>query len=283
MNQTQVRLLVPLDGTLESESVLPALMPLFRTKRVRLTLLGVGTGGESSEAMRVYLDRLRTSMLLNEVPSETKVEWGDPEAEILKAAKPSAFDLIAMTTHGRTGLRRELVGSVAEMVLRHAEIPVLAFRPGAKVGDWKRMVAALDGSAAAESVLGDARELARAMGATLHLVRVKGPKPRLTLHPGDAFPVPEEDPEPYMDAAMSALAATGVLALASVRVGDAADEILALARETNAGLICLTTHGRTGLARQLLGSVAESVLRGADCPVLLRRAVASPAPAVRSQ
>jgi len=74
-----------------------------------------------------------------------------------------------------------------------------------------------------------------------------------------------------------------VLTLATVRVGDAADEILALARETDAGLICLTTHGRTGLARELLGSVAESVLRGAPCPVLLRRAVASAVPAVRGQ
>jgi universal stress protein A len=79
------------------------------------------------------------------------------------------------------------------------------------------------------------------------------------------------------------MAARGILALAQVREGDAADEILELARETNAGLICLTTHGRTGLSRSLMGSVAESVLRNAPCPVLLRRAVAAPQLASRGQ
>jgi len=283
MAEKQLRMLVALDGTPESESVLPALMPLLRTKTVRLTLLGVGPGPESAEALELYLGRLRNTLLLDDVTSESKVEWGDPAVEILRAGTPAAFDVIAMATHARAGLRRDLVGSVAESVLRHSEIPVLAFRPGAKVGDWKRVVVGLDGSPAAEAVLGDAAELARATGATLHLLAVKSPKPRLTIHPGDAFPVPEEDPQPYVDAAANALASKGVLTLATVRVGDAADEILALARETDAGLICLTTHGRTGLARELLGSVAESVLRDAPCPVLLRRAVASALPAVRGQ
>jgi nucleotide-binding universal stress UspA family protein len=277
MSENRIRVLVPLDGSPESESVLPALLPLFRTRSVRLTLLGIARGPESVEAVELYLGRLRTSLLLDQVISECRVEWGDPADEILRAGKPAMFDLIAMTTHARTGLRRELVGSIAETVLRNSEIPILAFRPGAKIGDWKRMVVGLDGSSAAERVLGDAANLARATGATIHLLAVKSPKPRLTIHPGDAFPVPEEDPQPCVDGAADVLAAQGILTLANVRVGDAADEILAFARETGAGLICLTTHGRTGLARNLLGSVAESVLRAAPCPVLIRRAVFSPA------
>jgi nucleotide-binding universal stress UspA family protein len=155
MTENRLRLLVPLDGTPESESVLPALLPLFRSKKVSLMLLGVGPGPESSEALELYLGRLRTSLLLDEVTSEFRVEWGDPAVEILRAGKPAAFDLLAMATHGRTGLRRDLVGSTAETVLRQSQIPVLAFRPGAKVGDWKRMVVGLDGSSAAEGVLGD--------------------------------------------------------------------------------------------------------------------------------
>ncbi len=278
MTENGLRILVPLDGTPESESVLPALLPLIRSKKGSLTLLGVGPGPESSEALTLYLGRLRTSLQLDEVTSEFRVEWGDPAVEILRAGKPDAFDLLAMATRGRAGLRRDLVGSTAETVLRHSQIPVLAFRPGAKVGDWKRMVVGLDGSSAAEGVLRDAADLARATGATLHVVAVKSPKPRLTIHPGDAFPVPEEDPRPYVEAAADVLAAKGLLALPTVRVGDAADEILALARETGAGLICLTTHGRTGLARQLLGSVAESVLRDAPCPVLLRRVATAAIP-----
>ena len=129
----------------------------------------------------------------------------------------------------------------------------------------------------------DAAELARTLGATLHLVCVKRPWPRLTIHPEDAFPVPEEEPQPYLEGMADGLAAKGILTLADVREGETAEEILALAEEKNAGLICLTTHGRTGLSRSLLGSVAENVLRNAPCPVLLRRAVALPHAASRGQ
>jgi nucleotide-binding universal stress UspA family protein len=277
MSETRLRILVPLDGSPEAESVLPALMPLFRTQNVQVTLLGVAPREDSSSSLEVYLSRLRTSLLLDAVPSDTRVEWGDPADEILRAGNAPAFDLIAMATHGRTGLHRDLVGSVAERVLRQSRIPILAFRPGSKIGDWRRMVVALDGSEVAESVLKDAAELARTLGATLHLVRVKSGIPTLTYNPSLAFPIPEEDPQPYLDGIANALAGKGFLALPEARKGEAADEIIAVARETGAGLICLTTHGRTGLSRKLLGSVAESVLRNAPCPVLLRRAVAAPA------
>jgi len=277
MSEAKLRILVPLDGTPEAESVLPALMPLFRTQKVRLTLLGVAPRKDSSPALDLYLGRLRTSLLLDEVASESAVEWGDPAEEILRAGDSGRFDLIAMATHGRTGLNRELVGSVAEMVLRRSKTAVLAFPSGAAIGDWKRMVVALDGSENAEGVLRDVTELARALGATVHLVRVKSGKPTLTYNPSMAFPLPEEDPQIYLDGIANALAEKGILTIADARQGEAAEEILAVTRETGAGLICLTTHGRTGLARQLLGSVAESVLRAAPCPVLLRRSVATTA------
>jgi nucleotide-binding universal stress UspA family protein len=278
MTPNPLRLLVPLDGTPDAENILPALMPLLRMQKVRPLLLGVAPGQESLPALELYLTRLRTALLVDGIPSEIKAEWGDPGEEILRAGKAGRFDLIAMMTHGRSGLHRELVGSVAEMVLRRSEIPVLTLRPGAKIGDWKRMVVALDGSAEAEAVLADAAEFARTLGATLHIVRVVRPqnaKPRLTIHPGDAFPVPDEALPAYLDEIAKGMAGKGLLALAETREGEPVEEILAAARETGAGLLCITTHGRTGLSRQLLGSVAESVLRSAPCPVLLRRTVAA--------
>jgi nucleotide-binding universal stress UspA family protein len=273
MADARLRMLVPLDGSPEAESVLPALMPLFRTQKVWATLLGVAPTVEAVPALELYLTRLRTSLLLDEVAARIKVVWGDPVDEIVRAAESALAGLIAMATHGRMGLGRELVGSVTESVLRQSGIPVLAFRPGMKVGDWKRMVVALDGSAAAEAVLGDVAELARTLEATVHLVRVTGPRPRLTYLPGDAFPLPEEDPQPYLEGIADALSGTGILTLTELRKGEPAEEILAFAREVGAGLICLGTHGRTGLSRNLLGSVAEGVLGTAPCPVLLRRRV----------
>ncbi len=277
MSENRLRMLVPLDGTSEAESVLPALLPLFRSQKVRLTLFGVQGPGEPLSSLEVYLGRLRTTLLLDGVTSETRMASGEPSEEILRAGKPAEFDLIAMATHGRAGLQRDLMGSLTEQVLRGSTIPVLAFRPGTKVGDWKRMVVALDGSATAEAVLTDAAELAKSMGATLHLVRVKSLVPQLVTNPGLPFPIPEPDPQPYLDGFAGTLAATGILTLAQAREGEAAQEIVAVARETGAGLICLTTHGRTGLSRSLLGSVAETVLRTAPCPVLLRRSIPTPA------
>ena len=277
MTESRMRILVPLDGSPEAENILPALASLLRAQNARITLFGVAPTEDSLRFLEVYLDRLRKSLLLENVPSEILAEWGDPAEEILRAGKAARFDLIAMATHGRSGLHRELVGSVAESVLRKSEIPVLAFRPGSRLGDWKRIVVGLDGSAAAEAVLTDATELARAMGATLHLVQAKSLRPLLRLQPGKPFPVPEEDPKPYLEALAGAVTLNGVPAIAEAREGEAADEIVAVARETGAGLICLTTHGRTGLARHLLGSVAESVLRTAPCPVLLRRVASIPA------
>lgn len=276
MTDPRLRLLVPLDGTPEAESILPALLPLFRTRKVRLTLFGVVPQDASAEPLETYLARLRTSLLLDGVSSESKVERGEPAEEILWLTSGSKFDMLAMATHGRTGLRRAFLGSVTEKVLRHSSTPVLAARPGTRVGDWHRIVVALDGSPAAEAILPDASAIARATTATIHLARVKVPPP--ATYP----PIPEldrgEDPLPYLQTIANRLSGQGFLAVAEPTEGDPASEIVDCARRTDAGLICLTTHGRTGLPRLFLGSTAEAVLRTAPCPVLLRRTVAAPLP-----
>lgn len=281
MTEPRLRMLVPLDGSPESESVLPALMPLFRTEKVKLTLLGVVAENGSPHDLDAYLTRLRTSLLLDGVPSESRIERGDPADEILWIAQTLRFDLVAMATHGRTGLRRALTGSVTEKVLRHSAIPVLTCRPGSKIGDWKRIVVALDGSPAAEAILTDATHLARTMQATMLLTRVKVSPPSPTYPPVPYF-LPEEDPLPYLQETADRVGASGLLALPEPREGDPAAQIVRCARETGAGLICLTTHGRTGLSRLFMGSIAESVLRTAPCPVLLRRTVSAAIPKTSS-
>ena len=97
--------------------------------------------------------------------------------------------------------------------------------------------------------------------------------------------IPAEDPMPYLRKVANRLVAHGVHAHPLTCEGAAHDAILRQAEETGASLLCMTTHGRTGLARLFLGSVAEGVLRKAPCPVLLRRSVeaagAPPVPETR--
>jgi nucleotide-binding universal stress UspA family protein len=277
MAESRLRLLVPLDGSPDAETILPALLPVFRTRKVRLTLFGVIPPNDSPASLETYFARLRPSLLLDGVAAESEIARGDPAEEILWLAGSPRFDLIAMATHGRVGLRRAFLGSVTEKILRHSKTPVLAARPGTRIGDWHRIVVALDGSPAAEAILPDARALARATQATIHLARVKAPPPPATYPPLPEFHR-EEDPLPYLQRTADRLSEQGFLAVPEPREGDAAAEIVGCARKTDAGLVCLTTHGRTGLSRLFLGSVAEAVLRTSPCPVLLRRTVEAPIP-----
>lgn len=268
-------ILVPLDGSPEAESILPALLPLALTGPVVVTLLQVAATEEEMGASRVYLGKKRMNLSRGGIRPVTRVEWGHPAEKILELIEGRKYDLIAMTTHGRTGLRRVLAGSVAEEVLRHTCVPAIMNRPDSRIGDWRRIVVALDGSPAAETILPDAVRLARTLKATLQIVRT-------AVAVGDLDGIPylilPEDPLPYLQRICDRLARQGAFALPVALDGHAADEIVRYAGGIGAGLICMTTHGRTGFSRALVGSVAEEVIRAAPCPVLVRRTAGVEAP-----
>jgi nucleotide-binding universal stress UspA family protein len=194
--------------------------------------------------------------------------------EILRLAEEIGADLIVMGTHGRTGLRRLLAGSVAVDVLRRARCPVLALRSHDRPRTAEEIRVILhptdssDGSGAALQV---ARSLARDRGARLVLLHVVP----LPTFPSDvAEPV---DPQAYravMEAVRAHLDGPDLKypVETQLRQGDAANVILHLAQEVGSDLIVMGTQARTGLGRLLLGSVAESVLAKADCPVMVVKA-----------
>ncbi len=274
MPNDRLRVLVPLDGSPESESILPALMPLFRAGPVRVTLLEVVPPDEAGAPVRDYLARLRRDLLLEGVQAESRTEWGRPADEILYYSKESWCDLVAMTTHGRTGLRRVFLGSVAEQVVRRARVPVMVNRPWTRVGDWSRMVLPLDGSERAESVVADAVRLAKPRHATVHVLGVAPPAGMYGDQAAAAIG-PQAVDRAYLEKVCDRFAFEGVMALAESREGPPGWEISKYAEELRAGLICMATHGRTGPARALVGSVTEDVLRSAPCPVFVRRTVAA--------
>jgi nucleotide-binding universal stress UspA family protein len=140
----------------------------------------------------------------------------------------------------------------------------------------RRILVALDGSAAAEAVLRFLLEVAGPMDITVLLVRVLEPIPPMVVE-GVRHLVLEDvarrrrDAEEYLAPIASALRSQDVDVAWQVRRGRAADEILASAAESHVDLIAMATHGRTGLGRLLFGSVAETVLRRAPVPVLMIR------------
>lgn len=275
MAKSTLHVLVPLDGSPEAESVLPAILPVLRAAGAKTTLFTAVPEREDGGPYLVYLSVMAQLLAAEGLRAEFRADVGKPVNEILRHAGSGRYQLGAMTTHGRTGVRRALLGSVAEQVLRRSSVPFILNRPGTRVGDWKRILVALDGSPAAERILSDVLPLAAQMGATLHIVSVAhGSSWR-------DFPLvfPPEDQNRYLRRISGRAAKRGVLAIPVALEGDPETEIAGYAERIGAGLLAMTTAGRTGVDRLLMGSVAEQVLRRAPCPVLVRRAAIVPAPA----
>ena len=146
-----------------------------------------------------------------------------------------------------------------------------------------RILVPLDGSVLAESALDPAVELARPSGATMLLVRTA----EATIFPGADLVEAQVDvvreAEAYLAGVADRLRREGLNAEPSVWYGPAAAGIVEAARRRSADLIVMSTHGRSGLGRLILGSVAESVLRGTATPILLLRAAEAPLAAVPGQ
>lgn len=202
---------------------------------------------------------------------------GDPAELILKVSERVGADLIVLGTHGRTGLSRILAGSVAEAVMRQARCPVLALRtPESEKPRPPEITAILhptDHSPECRGALAVARQMARDLGARLCLLHVTLPA---ETTPGVIpFPVNLREEHEILETLRWQVEGSDLKAPVDVmlRRGDVAGEILRAAREAACDLIVMGTHGRTGVRRILMGSVAEAVLRAAECPVLAVRGV----------
>ncbi|HLY73546.1 MAG TPA: universal stress protein [Planctomycetota bacterium] len=268
------KILVPTDGSPESECAFAAILPLVKAFAPEITVLYVFEDPDASYIPPAQVAKVCRGVRAAGMNAHLELREGKPAQEILLAARAKKVSLIAMSTHGRGGVSRLVRGSVAESVLRRALVPLLVTRPGAHARSWKKIVVALDGSERAESVLPDAFNLAHSLGATLDLVRVAFP---MVIPSGAGevpmLPLPPEDPMPYLKTIVDRAARLGLEAHAFGLEGAACPQILRHVEDSGADLLCLATHGRTGLTRAVTGSIAEEILRKAPCPVLVRRSV----------
>jgi nucleotide-binding universal stress UspA family protein len=200
------------------------------------------------------------------------VSEGEISGEILDLAEQTSSDLIVMGTHGRTGLRWLLAGSVAISVLRRAHCPVLALH-AAQVPrssqDFKVILHPTDFSESSQAAVQVARSLARDLGSRLVLLHVAP----LEVYVSGMM-ASEIDVQVYretLEETRKRLDGPDLKFPVESRLsrGDASDEIVRQAEELECGLIVMGTHGRTGIGKLLMGNVAESVLPRAHCPVLV--------------
>lgn len=205
------------------------------------------------------------------------VEWGAPYAEIVRRAESWNADYLVVGSHGRSGLSRMVLGSVAERAVRHAHCSVLVARSGSKPGV---VLVATDLSALSLPAIEEGVQAARRSGSKLVVMSVlEWPGIETGAWAGlfGALPVipSEETRRQLRDAArriieqsISAAGGSGEVLLAE---GSPPSEIISTSETLGAELLVVGTHGRTGLERLALGSVAERVIRSATCSVLAVR------------
>jgi nucleotide-binding universal stress UspA family protein len=281
------RILVPLDGTPQSNVALPLARTMARESDVPITLLRV-VPEPYSLAERTTFDEVATSLkqIADELASggvrvESVVRRGEVVDEILLQCREQAADLIVMRTHGRVGLGRAVLGSVTQRVLAESGVPVLLLRPGGRrITHVRKLLVPIDGSPGGAVALGTAVGLVKASGATMKLLQVAVPIPTY-VYAGDVYggmgyidPAWDEEmlanARSYVEAIVKRLRDTGVIVDGEARQApDVAATIVAMADEVEADLIVMSTQALTGPARALLGSVADAVVRSAHCPVLL--------------
>jgi nucleotide-binding universal stress UspA family protein len=276
------RILVPVDTTVESESVLAEVRRITPAggEVILLHVIPDRAPGTIAtvEGAQAYLERIAATFQASR--ARVFVDAGDPADRIVRVSLALNVNLIAMATHARRGLARMLLGSVAERVVRESALPVLLVRPGTFTPSRpvSRVLIPLDGSARSERMIDEVRVLAAGMKSEAVLIHVLPPEPAAPLEVAaePAEPVTLTDPRRRYEEIADRLEKAGVPAWPVVTRGDAVAAILDQAKSLDVDLIAMATHGRTGLERALVGSVAEGVLRGADRPVLLLRVTKSP-------
>jgi nucleotide-binding universal stress UspA family protein len=211
---------------------------------------------------------------------------GMPLAQTLSTyIRELGADLVVMTTHGRGGIRRSWLGSITDQLIRMLEVPILVVRPAEtkapeSSGGLTEMLVPLDGSPLAEAVLQPAAALARLWDAEISLVQVVHPVV-LTSDPPLPFPtgysdqmtrIRRESAQDYVQDVAERLRESGVKASGvAVIGGGVAETLLDLARPEHTSLVAVATHGRGGLRRLVIGSVADKLVRAAEVPVLVVR------------
>ena len=294
------RILIPLDGSRVAEQVLPYARFLVRTLRIPVELLGVvdleSLEGlvnadkrrqidtlltEKAEGNKVYLEAVARSF--QGAPVKCFVEKGNPEEVIIEKAAADRDAMIAIATHGRSGIQRWLLGSVAEKVLQGATNHLLLVRASDRAktdGEavLKTVVVPLDGSSLAEKALPYVAALAAKIELQVVLMRAYALPPSVTAEDygsnlSDLLDQVEAEARDYITEKVQELKESGLKNVSSVLyLGYGAQEIITLGRKTPDNFIAMCTHGRSGIKRWVLGSVAERVVRYSGDPVLIIRA-----------
>ena len=293
-------IMVPLDGSSLAEAILPYVSQLASGLNAKVVLLTTvdpespafhggkdeNGGALSREQMlerskaqaRDYLTNLKGKLT---VEVELVVSEGSPAQCIIEEQERHDCDLIAMSTHGRTGIARGILGSVTDKVIHASGGPMLVVRTQEEQEqpsslEVNSLIVPLDGSELSESVLPHAEELAKRLSLEIILVEAINVRVQDVYFGGGFFvdPTPLEEElvkgaEKYLEGVSQRLRSRGVNVRWKTLLDVPALAVAKFARETPNSIIAMSTRGRSGFTRWLVGSVTEKVVREAGVAVLI--------------
>jgi nucleotide-binding universal stress UspA family protein len=292
-------MLIPLDGSQVAEQVLPYARCLAKALKIPVELLEIvdietlrllanpergryldTLLSEKMESSKSYLEAIAQSFQGTQVTCV--VEKGKAEEMVIERAATDKDTLIVMATHGRSGIQRWVLGSVADKVLHGSTNHLFLIRANdqAKAGGeapLKKVIVPLDGSPLAETVLPYVVDLAKKMRLEVVLVRAyalpTSTADEYQTYTDELIGLIEAEARDYLAEKIKEAKAKGLENVSSVvNVGYGAEEIITLARNTPDNFIAMSTHGRSGVKRFVLGSVTDRVVRHSGDPVLIIRA-----------
>ncbi len=291
-------LIVPLDGSTLAESVLPTVVEMARILNAKVTLLHIieQNAPEEVHGERHLTNEQEAFVYLHGVaehvfPENSQVEMHvhssqekDVARSIVEHATEFSTDLIAMCTHGRSGLRTWLFGSIAQQVVSLGKTPVLLVQPGKtdKMTEFicRRLLVPIDGDPDHEEGLRTAIGLAQVCQADLHLLMVVHTYRTLpaekaataTLLPGatsEMLDMTEESAQIYLQRLNEESSKASIEVTSEVKRGDPAKLIANAEQRMGADLIVIGTHGKTGMDAFWSGSMAPKISRYSHVPLLL--------------
>lgn len=273
------RLLVPIDGSDCANNAVDYAIALADRFDATVTLLTVVDerrlenpkyAGHERDAATALVTEAAERLQEAGVAVETAVRVGQPAEEIVSETDELSADLVVMGTHGRSGVERLLIGSVADGVIRRSSVPVLAVPPDATTVAFENVLVATDGGRVATRAVGLGSVVAHAFDGRLHAISVVEPTGLgVDVRSAELYDVLSDRAEGALEAVESRATAAGIDITTAIEYGQPANRVSAYSQDHDVDLVVLGTHGRSGLDRLLLGSVAEKTLRLSAVPVLV--------------
>lgn len=284
MTQTIENIVVPLDGSRLADRALPLAKSIADRAGAAVQLVRVLPEPVDSAETSAVMESLQHTAEDFGVEAVPIVKIGAPADQILSVAGSMAGSLVVMTTHGRSGAGRWLIGSVANRVVRGGEAPVLLLRSTMPSLDQpveiRRIMIPLDGSTYGEAALPIAESLAELFDAELQVVRVAETGHLTATFDTTLFPVPSDfmtqlardlivSASTYLNETSQQIQSRGLKAHSVNLQGFPAEQLLEQERNAAIDLVVMATHARRGLSRMVFGNVAEQLLQLGQRPVLM--------------